>query len=79
MLDTITTAAITACTVLYSLCMDASAANESFAEWCANLGFDDDSISAFSTYQACEKIGREMKAFFGRDAVRQFEELTRDY
>ncbi len=62
--------------VLYSLCMDAQAINQSFSDWCDELGSDSDSISALNTYQACERIGRDMQAFFGRDAMGKLRELT---
>jgi hypothetical protein len=65
--------------VLHSLCMDAQAANESFSDWCDNYGYSSDSITALNTYQACEKIGREMRAFFGSDVARQLAKLVQDY
>lgn len=41
--------------VLYSLVMDASAENETFADWCANSGYDEDSRKAMNIYLACQE------------------------
>jgi hypothetical protein len=39
--------------IMYSLLMDSSAADESFMDWCTNYGYSDDSIGAFNIYRAC--------------------------
>ena len=40
--------------VLYCLTMDAQCVEYSdFEDWCAEFGYDDDSISAKKTYDAC--------------------------
>jgi hypothetical protein len=68
-----------AASVLHSLCMDSQAGQESFSNWCDNSGCSSDSISALNTYQACEKIAREMQAFFGVDVCRELAEIVQDY
>lgn len=52
--------------VLTSLKADATY-GESFADWCANLGYDTDSISARETYFACQQSEDESRKFFGSD------------
>ena len=49
--------------VLHSLMLDAQALDQSFADWCDDLGYDDDSISAFDTYRACCENGKNCKRF----------------
>ncbi len=65
--------------VLHSLCMDGGAISQSFTDWCDDFGADIDSIKAFNTYQTCERIGREMREFFGSNVVRELAELTSEY
>jgi hypothetical protein len=39
--------------VLFSMCLDATAGDMNFHEWCMDYGYSEDSISALNTYQAC--------------------------
>jgi hypothetical protein len=39
--------------VLHCLFLDSQAHDESFCNWCANFGYDTDSISARDTYDKC--------------------------
>lgn len=55
--------------VLHSLMLDVIAANESFADWCANFGYSDDSINALNTYRQCCAIAKELRAIFPRDVL----------
>lgn len=41
--------------VLHSLIWDASAAEQTFEEWCLNCGYNDDSIKALETYRLCQQ------------------------
>ena len=41
--------------VLYSLILDDSACNESFAAWCNSLGYDTDSRKALKIYEQCQQ------------------------
>jgi hypothetical protein len=54
----------TVANVLHSLFMDASAADESFSDWCDNLGYSDDSIKALNTYKACCDIAKHLRQQF---------------
>lgn len=50
--------------VMYSLFLDASAADENFNDWCANLGYSDDSISALNTYKQNLEIATALRKHF---------------
>lgn len=65
--------------VLYSLIMDANAADENFHEWCANYGYSDDSIKAMNTYKACLEIAVALRKHFSPDTLHQVRELLQDY
>lgn len=54
----------TAASVLYSLLLDASSADENFYDWCANCGYDTDSRKALSTYEACCSIRADVHKLF---------------
>lgn len=55
--------------VLHSLTLDATAADECFADWCANYGYSDDSLKALNTYRQCCAIAKELRAIFPRDVL----------
>jgi hypothetical protein len=55
----------TAADVLSCLCSDASAAGQSFEDWCSDLGYDADSRKAEATYKACEAIAPRLTRFLG--------------
>lgn len=65
--------------VLHSLLLDADAADMSFNDWCADLGYDNDSLKALSTYQACCKEGEELRKVFKREALDDLREALQDY
>lgn len=50
--------------VLYSLFMDASAADENFHDWCSNYGYSDDSLKALNIYKECLETGRALRKHF---------------
>jgi hypothetical protein len=51
--------------VVASLVMDASSADQSFEDWCADLGYSDDSIKALDTYRACQRTRTALQRLFG--------------
>jgi hypothetical protein len=62
----------TAATVLASLVMDGATIDESFADWCANFGYEEDSRKALQTYTDCCETGRKLRMLFThpqRDAL----------
>lgn len=65
--------------VLHSLLMDSSAMDETFSDWCANFGYDDDSIKALETYQACAKIGQALSKSFTPSELQELREIFQDY
>lgn len=53
--------------VVNSLACDASCVDgRTFSEWCMEFGYDDDSIKAKQTYEACQRISEELREFLGR-------------
>lgn len=60
----------TAYDLLSCLRLDSEAANESFSNWCANFGYDNDSIKALNTYNACVETARKLKVALGCDLYR---------
>lgn len=65
--------------VMYSLLSDARALDTSFEYWCDDYGYDNDSIKALNTYQACCEIGKEIKKCFTREQVSEMEKALEDY
>lgn len=56
--------------VLHSIASDASLAQDSFDDFCSNLGYDTDSRKALETYLACQDNGVKLrKALKSHDAV----------
>lgn len=54
--------------VLDSLRMDWFLASQSFEDFCFELGYDLDSRKAYSLYEACVNIGRQVERLFDRNA-----------
>lgn len=63
--------------VLHSLGMDAEACEQSFEEWCSNMGGDTDSRKALETYLACQGAAAKLRKA-GIDIAAQRERLA-DY
>ena len=47
--------------VLYSIIRDYEACEQSFADWCAMCGYDEDSRKALETYLACQNNGEKLR------------------
>ena len=69
----------TAASVLYSLLLDSGAVNSCFSDWCADFGYNDDSIKALETYNACCKIGQQLRGFFTHQQQETMREILQDY
>jgi hypothetical protein len=69
----------TAADVLHCLLLDASAADQNFHDWCADLGYDTDSMRAFRTYQECLETGRKLRALFKRHELDELRAALSDY
>lgn len=65
--------------VLYSLINDSQAADMSFNDWCSDYGYNNDSIKALATYQACCKEGEELRKVFSRETLAELAEALQDY
>lgn len=65
--------------VLSSLVLDASACNESFADWCGNYGFDSDSRKAFKIYEACQENGYKLRKIFSKQTLDKLAEILQEY
>lgn len=69
----------TAGSVLYSLLLDASGADENFHDWCANYGYDTDSRKALATYEACCSIRADVNKFFNAAERAELAAILEDY
>lgn len=59
--------------VLHSLLLDSDACNQSFANWCRDYDYDEDSRKAYATYEACQKNADNLARVLDsktRDALR---------
>ncbi len=65
--------------VMYSLTLDADAANLNFDDWCSECGLSSDSIKALHTYQTCLETARVLNKYLGRETVQQVREILQDY
>lgn len=53
--------------VLNCLFRDAESADQSFDEFCNNLGYSTDSIRAFNTYRACAEARAKLRKALGKE------------
>lgn len=53
--------------VMACLISDAHAGEESFDDFCADMGLDNDSRSAEATWKACQRVGSQLARLFGAD------------
>jgi len=65
--------------IMYSLLLDADAANESFNNWCVECGYDDDSIKALNTYKTCCEEAVNLRKTFTRDQIEAMQKALEDY
>lgn len=68
-----------AAAVLYSLLSDADCGSETHADFCANLGYDEDSRKGLEIYLACQKIADEIRKFFTGEELEALREMLEDY
>jgi hypothetical protein len=61
--------------VLYSLIMDAQAADGTFQDFCDNFGYDNDSRKALDTYMQCQETEGRIRKFLNVDeAAEKFQD-----
>ena len=65
--------------VLYCLLSDMSLANDTFEDWCGNLGYDTDSRKALQVYLSCQENGTKLRKVFNNDLLKQIEKALEDY
>ena len=65
--------------VLYCLLMDGDALDQSFSDWCACFGYDEDSRKAEAIYFSCCENGKKIRQCFSREAVQEIREALQDY
>ena len=68
-----------AASVLYSLVIDSEALDQSFSNWCANFGYNDDSMSAHDTYRACCDNARKLHLVFTHEQIAELKEAVQEY
>ena len=64
---------------LHSLLLDGSAVDMSFADWCGDYGYDNDSLKALGIYNACCAIGQELRQFFSREEAETLRDMLQDF
>lgn len=70
----------TASDLVWAVAIDSEAVDESFSNWCANFGYTTDSITARSTYKACQRNGERLIKLIGNaDVFSQLVESAREY
>ncbi|MCY8549330.1 hypothetical protein MOD25_05370 [Bacillus haynesii] len=67
--------------VLFSLFMDAGGYKNAldFSDWCANYGYNDDSINAKKIYDTCGKIYEKLESMFNEKEYEQLSEMANEY
>lgn len=63
---------------LYCAVLDSRAADQSFADWCAEFGYSDDSLSALDIYRACCDSTKRLRRVFSAAEFAQIATLTAD-
>lgn len=69
----------TQASVLYCLLSDMQCSEYGFTDFCANLGYDEDSRKALECFLQCDKTGSELKRFFGSETIEHLKQLLEDY
>jgi hypothetical protein len=70
----------TASDLVWSVATDSTALTESFSEWCADLGYNTDSIKDRSIYKACQRNGERLIKLIGnKEIFSQLVESAREY
>ena len=65
--------------ILYSVSLDSSALHETFSDWCANFGYDEDSRKALATYDACRENGLKFQKALSKEQLEAVQEACQDY
>lgn len=65
--------------VMHSLTLDMQAIEQSFYDWCMELGYEEDSRKALATYDQCCNIGRDLRGMFSRQELDAMRAALADY
>jgi len=66
--------------LVWAVATDSTALEESFKDWCDNFGYSTDSITARSTYKACQRNGERLINLIGNAEIfSQLVESAREY
>lgn len=65
--------------VLNSLILDSTAANQTFNDWCADCGYDNDSIKALGIYRACQESAEKLRVIFDSATIKKLTDAIQDY
>jgi len=68
-----------AASVLFSLLSEGEAVDQSFVDWCAEFGYDEDSRKALRTYEACCESGVRLRKLFTPTQRAELADLLKDY
>lgn len=68
-----------AANILYCITSDASCIDDTFEDFCANLGYDTDSRKAEAIYNACRAQTRDAQRVLGRDLLDAAAKLLEGY
>jgi len=70
----------TASDLVWAVATDSTALTESFSEWCADLGYNTDSIKDRSIYKACQRNAQRLTDLIGNAEIfSQLVESAREY
>lgn len=69
----------TQASVLYCLLSDIDCGADTFQDFCDNLGYDSDSMSAHKIYLACQENGHKLRNVLNNNTIEQLQELLQDY
>ena len=62
--------------VLACVCREGMDADESFENWCATFGYEEDSRKAEQTYRECTENGKRARRLVGGENFRKFAKLS---
>ena len=65
--------------LLHSIVLDSGAARQTFAEWCADFGYDTDSRKALATYEACQICAEKLGRMLTHAQIVHIAEMLQDY
>lgn len=68
-----------AASVLYSVIMDSTATEQSFADWCSEFGYDTDSRKAMDLYLLCQANSDKLHRVFNPQQVADLRDLLDEY